>query len=284
MFSAWLQPIYLAVMNLVFVLWLARTQGLEVPFVVDLLVLVGSLSAHALDFMALYSPEDTVNQPRRQMYFSRLKPLLPLFVFILAGVGLALVRVVEHPIFLAWAGVSGILFVLYSVPVIRVGKRRVRLKEIPYLKAPVVAGAWMMVAFGIIGSLSGSAPLYGGEWIWPSVFLLLVSDTLLLDWRDFKGDVAFGIVSFPPDVEPMLLQLIGVIHGAAALAAYSFAFQMVPVEMRWLLLSTGSAHAMMAMVTMFLPGMRYSPLFGPLVGTWCLAAWIVSFLRFPIFH
>jgi len=151
------------------------------------------------DAQAEYSREDAMNDPGRYQFFNASRRLFKFFSILVLALSILDLWISNLP----WP--SFVLFLLglflgylYVHPVLKNKSKAFKIKRIPYLKSfYVTAGWWLAIIFCYpIFHLQNSFNLvFHLPWThltWNYYFLglmlLLLADTLFLDWLDRKGD------------------------------------------------------------------------------------------------
>lgn len=151
------------------------------------------------DAQADYSREDAMNDPGRYQFFNASKHFLKIISIVVLFLSILDLWISHLP----WP--SFVLFLmglflgyLYVHPVLKSKKQSFKIKRIPYLKSfYVTAGWWLAIIFcyplfHLQNSFNLVIHLPWDHLSWNYYFLglmlLLLADTLFLDWLDRKGD------------------------------------------------------------------------------------------------
>lgn len=146
-----------------------------------------------------YSREDELNDPGRYQFFNTSRHLTKCFSVLILGLSILDLWISHLP----WP--SFVLFLLglflgylYVHPVLKNKKQPFKIKRIPYLKSfYVTAGWWLAIIFCYpLFHLQNSFNLVvhlpwnhlALNYYFFGLLLLLLADTLFLDWLDRKGD------------------------------------------------------------------------------------------------
>lgn len=247
----------------------------------DLFLFLGVAAVHLLDHLGLNSPEDRQNHPERYRtlrYFQ--KTVLVICALWMAISSLGILVILPRPwSFVKWSILSTILYGSYSY-----GIGGWRLKKIKGIKSLAVAAAWLLLmgAFLEGGGLHVQVQEKDFGLTLFSLFFLLVSDTLLLDWLDRVGDRAAGIVSYPPRWDAYLGFGLFAVNLCMGLWFLGTIYGLGPGSTRFVAL--GAAHLVLAGVALSLKFMGGR---GGLYRTFWISLWMpglwAALLLVPIF-
>ncbi|MEN8208014.1 MAG: 4-hydroxy-3-methylbut-2-enyl diphosphate reductase [Candidatus Fermentibacteria bacterium] len=102
------------------------------------------------------------------------------------------------PLWLAVLGVMLVLFILYSIPLMRKVYPFQGLRALPGSRDLMFAGAWSFLLAFLPGYISAGSVITSGIVIWAAVlFFLFLSRCLLADLVDLQGDALMGMDTIP---------------------------------------------------------------------------------------
>ena len=254
--------ILMSVSSVLFVWICAALTGHVLPWHWYCVAGVGCWAVYLADAGLLGVPaEDRINLPERAQFIERSRgPLRLALVIALACLALGFVWRWPWPrgITLLILGTLAAAGALYVFPLLR---RRdlpsLRVKEVALWKPAFISAVWlaggMLLPFLEGHPVAPPAAPFGA--VAALLFLLLLGDSIALDWRDRAGDAATGLrtaaVRLGPRGCPLLLGLNALAAGALVLC--------VPGDARWHA-AGGAMAAAHALSLMLLPLANRSPL------------------------
>lgn len=207
-FNGFFQPIYTATLFVVYLLlccWALDHKLLK--FWISFFVWIGVLSGQILDNLGIWSPEDLINQRDRYLVLNFYKRLLvPSAIGLLSfSAGYIFLLVENKFLYAKMVTLVGLVFILYIREI-----NGWRLKKIKFLKSFFISMSWILLALAIdFGINRQKFFITSNDVIFIlSSFVLLVSDTLLLDHKDRVGDRIYGIYSFPKSWDFYLVKIV----------------------------------------------------------------------------
>ncbi len=248
----------------------ARLMGRRLAFNWYLIAFAGCWWVYLVD-AGLFSPaeEDNLNLPQRvHFYQSHRRPLaIAAILFTAVALAVTFITVRLNPGEIALLCVLGLCGGAYVFPVIGGfgGGSRKRLKDFAFWKPVVISLVWLaggMLLPLVAGSVV-SAPSASTIALAVLLFLLLMGDSIALDWRDRLGDEQLGINTFAVMLGPWVLVII-----ALELIAATAVWWMARGDQRW-------NHAGAAMIATHALGFLFLPLARkkPLLFYLAIAAW-----------
>jgi len=191
---------------------------------------------------------------RRQEFIRSHRMLLTVSSF-MAFAGSLTMSVFLNPLWPVILGVMLVLFLVYSLPLIRKVYPFRGLRSLPGSRDVMFAGAWSFLLAFLPGYISAGESITPGTVLWAAVlFFLFLSRCLLADLVDLQGDALMGMDTIP-------------IHAGRALS----------VRLFWLCFSLASVFLAAGIAVGYLPGAAAAFFPGPLF----LAAGFLILARTP---
>lgn len=247
---------------------------------------VGCWGVYLLDAGLLRVPrEDLANLPERARFIERARrPLGWGLACALAGLGLGFALIWPPPRWTTWGALAllGVAGAAYVFPLLvnegaaqpsesgaAGAARRLRVKDVALWKPAFISAVWLAGGM-LLPFLEGSPldePAASFAAVCTLLFLLLLGDSIALDWRDREGDAAAGVRTAAVRLGRACVGLLaGIAAAAAALVV------IVPGDARWRVIGGAMAAAHAASLAL-LPVARRRPLtFYAGVAAWRFAA------------
>ncbi len=168
---------------------------------------------------------------RRQEFIRTHRKLLT-SISLLAFAGSLIIAAFLDPLLLTILGVMLILFLFYSIPLIRKVYPFHGLRSLPGSRDLMFAGAWSFLLAFLPGFISATETITPGTLLWAAaLFFLFLSRCLLTDLVDLQGDALMGMDTIP-------------IHAGRSKSVLLF----------WLCLSLASLLLIIGIASGYLPG------------------------------
>ncbi len=134
----------------------------------------------------------------RRQEFIRIHRMLLTVISVIAFAGSLVLSVFLNPLWPVILGVMLVLFLLYSIPLMRKVYPLGGLRSLPGSRDLLFAGAWSFLLTFLPGYISAGEFVTPGTMLWAAaLFFLFLSRCLLTDIVDLQGDALMGMDTIP---------------------------------------------------------------------------------------